>query len=174
MMVIDADIARAAGETVHPVSGNCRNFLEAVKNNGHILVMTHEICDEWNRHQSNFSRCWRKYMVSRKQFRMLKIQKNEKSERELPALGLTDKQEKIALKDCHLVDAAIKSGKTIASGDDEAKYVFSVASEKKIILKDLIWVNPKTMGTVLTGWLENKNRPEKRWFLSGYNVRTCS
>jgi len=166
MLVIDADIAHSAGESDHPVSGNCRNFLEAVRENGHKLIMTKEIRDEWNRHQSNYSTRWRALMVSRKQVNMIRIGKNEKTESDLPNWGLTDKQERIALKDCHLIDAALKSGKIVASGDNTARDVFSVASENKTMLKSLIWVNPKDGETEITNWIKGLGNPQKKWSLS--------
>jgi len=165
MLVIDADIAHSTGKSDHPVSSNCRNFLEAVRENGHKLIMTKEIRDEWNRHQSNYSTRWRALMVSRKQVNMIRIDENKKTESDLPNWGLTDKQEKIALKDCHLIDAALQSGKIVASGDNTARDVFSVASKKEKKLRTLIWVNPKDGKTELANWIKGLENQRKEWFL---------
>lgn len=164
-MVIDADIAHSAGESDHPISSNCRNFLEAVKENGHQLVMTKEIRDEWNRHRSVYSTRWSVLMVSRKQVKMIRIDENKKTESDLPNWGLTDKQKKIALKDCRLIDAALQSGKIVASGDKKARDVFSIASEKEKKLRTLIWVNPKEGKTELTNWIKGLENQQKEWFL---------
>lgn len=165
--MIDADVAHSAGETQHPDSSNCRKFLESVSNNQHILVMTEAIREEWNRHQSRYSRRWRKLMFSRGRFEIVRIDEKEKIERRLPDFGLTDKQEKIALKDCHLIDAALKTDKIIASSDKRARDVFSIAAVKAKILKPLTWVNPKTMAAELIVWLEG-GKSSKIWLL--YNL----
>lgn len=163
-LVIDADIAHSAGESQHPDSSNCRKFLESVHDNKHILIMTGAIREEWNRHQSRYSRRWRKLMFSRGQFEIVRIDENEKIEKILSDFGLTETQEKIALKDSHLIDTAVKSDKIIASADDTARNVFSIAAIKAKILKNLIWVNPKKIASELTVWLEG-GKTEKEWQL---------
>ena len=41
-LVIDADVARSAGETEHPVSSACGKFLSTTTELGHRVVMTAE------------------------------------------------------------------------------------------------------------------------------------
>ncbi len=163
-LVIDADVAHSAGETQHPDSSNCRKFLESVRDNKHVFVMTDAIREEWNRHQSRYTRRWRKLMISRGLFENIRIDDKEKTESKLADFGLTDKQEKIALKDCLLIDAALKSDKIVASADDRARNVFSVAAVKAKILKNLIWVNPKKIAAELIVWLEG-GKSSKTWLL---------
>jgi hypothetical protein len=65
-VVIDASIARSAGESINSTSSNCRIFLETVMQEGYLLVMTREIKQEWDNHQSRFARTWLLSMVAKK------------------------------------------------------------------------------------------------------------
>ncbi len=66
LFVIDTSVAKAAGETDHPVSKACRDFMRAMLDICHRMVMTSEISAEWNRRQSHYARKWRAAMVARK------------------------------------------------------------------------------------------------------------
>ena len=68
-LVIDTDIARAAGEgTSHsPISSNCRDFMHTMlEETKHKVVLTKEIQIEWNKHQSRATVRWRHTMVAQK------------------------------------------------------------------------------------------------------------
>jgi hypothetical protein len=67
-LVIDASVARAAGgeDATYPISVYCRDFLEAVLDLSHRVVMTPDIRDEWNKHQSRYACIWRRQMVAKK------------------------------------------------------------------------------------------------------------
>ena len=65
-LVIDADVARSAGETEHPVSTSCRGFLETATRFRHRVVMTTEIQEEWREHASHFARRWLVRMYARR------------------------------------------------------------------------------------------------------------
>ncbi len=56
LLVVDASVARSAGETENPVSSCCRNALFAILTICHHVVMTEAIQSEWNRHMSRFMR----------------------------------------------------------------------------------------------------------------------
>jgi len=60
VLVIDASIAHAAGVTSkHPTDQKCCEFLQAVLDVCHRMVLTAPIREEWNKHQSGFARMWR-------------------------------------------------------------------------------------------------------------------
>ena len=74
VLVIDASIARAAGEvSMHPTSRDCREFLQAVLRLAHRMAMTARIQEEWNKHQSNFARRWRTAMVARRRIDFVEV-----------------------------------------------------------------------------------------------------
>jgi len=74
MLVIDASVARAAGDvSMNPTSRNCREFLQTVLQICHRMALTAPIQEEWNRHQSRFARDWRTSMVARKKIEVVKV-----------------------------------------------------------------------------------------------------
>ena len=74
VLVIDASIARAAGDTSnHPTSRNCCDFLQAVLKVCHRMAMTDPLREEWNKHQSRFARTWRVSMMARRKVVFLTI-----------------------------------------------------------------------------------------------------
>jgi hypothetical protein len=113
-------------------------------------------------------------MIARKQIFPIKIDEHERIESSLSDFGLTDKQEKNALKDCHLIDAALKTDKIIASADDRAKEIFSIAAIKAEIMQKLIWINPKKIAAELIVLLEGKSRIQNVWFLYAESIRIVS
>jgi hypothetical protein len=65
-LVIDANVARSSGETEHPASGKCREFLDATTEFGHRVVMTAEIQQEWRTHASRYASRWLTRMYARR------------------------------------------------------------------------------------------------------------
>lgn len=68
-LVIDADIARAAGKesTRDERSRNCRVFLQTMLfDTPHKVILTRDIRAEWNEHQSLMTLNWRSSMVAQK------------------------------------------------------------------------------------------------------------
>jgi hypothetical protein len=56
-IVVDASVARSCGDSkaIHPLPIQCRDFLLAMKEYNHSVVMTKEIRTEWDKHQSRFA-----------------------------------------------------------------------------------------------------------------------
>ncbi|MEX5353671.1 hypothetical protein WCE02_20235 [Pseudomonas juntendi] len=138
-LVIDADIARSSGETEHPISSGSRRLLEAVSISGHKLALCPTLRAEWRKHQSRFAIKWLASMYARKKISSI----NPQPEIATHILeNIPDgKEKKIALKDCHLLDAAFNTGKIIASNDATARSAFcNIATSKKEICT-ISWFN---------------------------------
>jgi hypothetical protein len=58
-------------------------------------------------------------------------------------------------KDRHLIDAALASDHRIASLDETARALFTVAAAKLQLklITDVMWVNPESEGDNAVGWL---------------------
>jgi len=148
-LVIDASVARSAGDegATYPTSVYCRNFLKAVLDICHKVVMTPDIRDEWNKHESHFARTWRRQMVARRKLEFLDIPDNEELENKIYIIIETvtgsDKQQIEMIKDLRLIEAAIATDKIVISCDDNtARKFFSRAALQVDELKDIVWVNP--------------------------------
>jgi hypothetical protein len=76
VLVIDASVAKAAGWSKQPDSSSSRYFLRAVLDICHQMVLTPALAEEWRRHQSKYTREWRKSMYARRKIRQLEAEEN--------------------------------------------------------------------------------------------------
>ena len=162
-LVIDASIARAAGETEHPVSSACGTFLQEVLKICHKIVMTQEISEEWNEHRSNFAFQWRASMTARKKVVRPGPVENTGLRQAIHSLALLDSIRAAILKDIHLVEAALATGQTVASLDETVRGHLRQISGSVRLLRSLVWVNPAKDDEHATDWLrQGANAEEER------------
>jgi hypothetical protein len=176
-LVIDASVARAFGgpQAIHPTSMHCRDFLNNVLNICHRIVMTPEISNEWNKHQSRYALRWRVSMFSKRKLIWLKdLPLNQMLWKELEDFAKTDKQRYEIVKDICLLEAALATDKIVISLDDNtARKYFSQAAQQiqslKDSLKDIVWVNPDRVEQEQPiPWLEQGAPYEKNRTLGQY------
>jgi hypothetical protein len=164
-LVIDASVAHSAGDegATYPTSVHCRDFLLAVLDICHTLVMTPDIKEEWNRHQSKFARKWRSKMVAKGKFEFLDIPVNEELWNKIDEIAETNRQRTEMFKDLRLLEAAIATDKIVISLDDNtARTFFSKAASQVDQLKDIVWVNPdKIEEEKPIEWLRNGANPDR-------------
>ena len=122
-LVIDADIARSAGESEHPVSRASRRFLETMLKVGHMVVMTKAITEEWRRHRSGFSKTWLVQMYGRRKVHRCNAEHDEDLRNRIAAAVPVNRSQ-AAEKDVHLIEAARRTDRLIASRDQQARSVF--------------------------------------------------
>jgi hypothetical protein len=162
-LVIDASIARAAGETEHPVSSACRSFLQEVLEICHRVVMTREISEEWKKHRSNFAYRWRASMTARKKVAHPGPVVNQELRGAIQSLDLTDAVRQAILKDIHLVEAAFATGQIVASLDETVRGYLRQISGSVRSLRTVVWVNPTNDDEHATDWLrQGANADEER------------
>ena len=159
-LVIDADIARSAGESEHPISSACRRFLETMLNVGHHFVMTDAIKREWRRHISRYSRKWRTQMYGRRLVIKTEIDEDETLRERIDAAVHWDQTETVD-KDVHLIEAAIATDRLITSRDETARKIFRNASDEVRQLRHIVWVNPTQPDEKPIHWLRNGAKAEE-------------
>jgi len=167
-LVIDATIARAAGETEHPVSSACRRFLQEVLKICHRVVMTPEISAEWKKHRSRFAYGWLASMWARKKVVRLDAVEDAGLRLTIHSLELTDSVREAILKDIHLVEAAFATDHAVASLDETARRHFRQITEHAESLKSLVWVNPTKDNEHASDWLRQGAKAEEERQL-GFN-----
>ena len=169
-LVVNASVARAAGGegATASVSINCTVFLETFRDESpNHVVMTSELSEEWDKHQSNFAATWLRSMIARKRFAYLKpaqntvlydaIERTATGERDLEALR----------KDFHLLQAALATDQTVISRDETIRRLFTHASRQVGEIRHVIWVNPdRTTEEQPITWLQNGAPPETHRQLS--------
>jgi len=166
-LVIDASVAKASGgkEATHPTAGAARDFLLAVLTICHKAVMTPEIRDEWDKHQSNFARRWRRSMVARKKINPVSPEESKNLGQQIDLIDIPQASKTAMLKDCHLIEAAIATERRIISLDATARELFSVASHNVKEIRDVIWVNPADDSGRKVAWLKDGAPVQVKWQL---------
>lgn len=156
-LVIDASVARSAGseDATNLVSKNCRDFLKAVRNICHRIVMTPDIKEEWNKHQSIFASRWRSSMVAKGKMEYRSdIMLDDELWSKVEDFANFDNQREAMIKDIRLIEAALATDKIVISLDDKVRNLFSKAAEQVDELKDIVWVNPAKPEEKAIEWLE--------------------
>ena len=160
-LVINASVARSAGgaDAVAPESKLCRDFLQAVLDVCHRIVMTKDIRQEWKAHESRFSRKWRVGMVGRKKVEWLHMAEDHVLREEVANAAATEKARVAMSHDIHLIEAALATDGLVASRDDKARRLFCEAASSVPKLCRVVWVNPSDPNERVIGWLKNGARP---------------
>src|SRR5271169_6766548 len=113
-LVVDASVASAAGKTMFPSSFRSREFLSEVLKISHRIVMTADLAEEWDRHESLYATTWRAEMRSRNKIVDLAVEENDEVRRQVSV-------SKAVEKDLHLIEAALETDKIVISLDDRAR-----------------------------------------------------
>ena len=161
-LVIDTDVAQASGDedATDLRAINCRDFLKAVRTQGHRVVMTREISNEWKRHQSHFALEWRVSMDARRKIDRINSPEDE-AFRDKVTNTANDADEIEAMqKDLHLLQAALATDQTVISLDETVRGLFKQASQQVGEIRDIIWVNPDRAEEQPILWLQNGAPPE--------------
>jgi hypothetical protein len=133
-LVVDASVASAAGQTMHPTSFRSREFLGEVLKISHRIVMTVSLAAEWDRHQSLYAARWRAEMRTRNKVVDIADVQNEEVRRQVVG-------SRAIQKDLHLIEAALATDKVVISLDDRAQADLCVEATK-----DVTWVNAVAEG----------------------------
>jgi hypothetical protein len=152
-IVVDASIARSAGETEHPVSSMCREFLETMRNCHHVFAANRELLDEWERHRSRFSRSWLVSMVRSGRLKSLPEAANKELWSDFSGEDCPEHDYRRISKDLHLVDAALCTDKRVASGDDRVRCSLKTCLNQHPPVGDIAWVNPILAAETPLDWL---------------------
>lgn len=156
-LVVDASVAKAAGgeDKRDMASSTCSRFLRTMAEKGFLLVWTREIADEWNRHQSIFSKKWRSRMYAKKM--VLAFASNELSslESQIAQCVFAAEAERDALtKDKHLLEAALASDKRVVSQDEKARAPARTLAASCAMVRDILWINPAFSAETPIQWLQ--------------------
>jgi hypothetical protein len=169
-IVVDTDIASSAsGELAYDTRPKqCRDFLIAVKDNKHSVVLTEAIHEEWRKHQSKFTRTWLVSMYARRLVSHIEAPADDKLRRKVEQAAISQKKSEAMLKDVHLVEAALQTDKIVTSLDETVRQCFHKATSTIVILKQIAWANPCKEDENVIEWLERGAEREKERRL-GYN-----
>ncbi|MCY7406535.1 MAG: hypothetical protein LH631_03915 [Alkalinema sp. CAN_BIN05] len=170
-LVVDTSVAAASGHKQTkspPKSECCHNFLMAVEECGHSIVMNKEILAEWKEHETTFTRKWRlqmtrsnKVIVSK--FRDITLQES------ILMMAVGDKQHHEMMKDICLLQAALETDRRIVSLDENtARKYFTQAAKTIPKLQEIVWVNPDKPEETPIEWLK-ADAPADDFRMLGYS-----
>lgn len=142
LLVIDACVARSAGETEHPVSKACRECLLEVLRICHRVAVTEPILNEWNKHMSRFSRKWRCSMAARKK----PLKSISPKSVDIVMSGLSSKQIEAVEKDRCLIEAAMAADHVIVTRDNALRDILSKSLYNEKFLNKIKWIDPVADG----------------------------
>jgi hypothetical protein len=144
LLVVDASVARSAGETKHPVSSCCRDALERILRICHRITMTEAIREEWDRHWSRFTRMWYRSMVARKKVQWLAASQITPTEQVLKVLSASEQED--LRKDLCLIAAACGGDGIVVTRDDVIVAIWQKCQDGFGLPKPITWINPVTAG----------------------------
>lgn len=154
--VIDTDIASAASDRVteDPRPEDCRVLLETVRDTKHRVVRTEAIREEWNKHQSLFTRKWLASMFARKQVCKIDAPANDQLRSNVERYALSENKRNAMLKDTHLIEAALQADRIVLSMDEKVRQAFGEVTYKIRPLALIAWVNPCISEEMVIDWLQ--------------------
>jgi hypothetical protein len=163
-VVIDADVARAAGLSEKPVSSNARQLMDGMLKSKMKIVLNPALRSEWDKHASNFSTKWLASMVAKRQFVYVK-NAPELMRAAIDAAPLAEKDQVIAKKDAHLVDLALASERFIASNDVAARTVFCALAKHTTLLNEVVWAVPTESAVEMVALFAERGYVPLQWLL---------
>ena len=162
-MVIDASVARSSGgeDAVFPTSKNCRDFLKAVLEICHHVVLTPEIREEWYKHKSNFARRWLVSMFARKKAELIDSSEDRMLRSKIDQASQNEKARAAMLKDVHLLEAALVTDEIVVALDETVRALFIEAAVSVGEIRNIVWINPDRADEEPLPWLEGGAKSDK-------------
>ncbi len=126
--------------------------------------MSVALSEEWNRHQTVFSKNWRAKMVGRKKLTTIRVTENRALRERLEAAGRTKTMKDSMLKDTLLIELASAADNRVVSLDETVRGYFDEAAPSIAELREIVWVNPCREKESPIEWLERgaPNDEERR------------
>jgi hypothetical protein len=155
LLVIDASVARSSGgsETLEPTAKACRERLKTILDVRHRMMMSQPIREEWNKHQSNYARTWRRNMYARKLIEIVNVPEDETFRNKIRLKAANTKNMEAMIKDCHLIEAASIADRIVISRDDEVRDLFRSVAQDFKVLQGIAWINPVDPAADVVAWL---------------------
>ncbi len=142
LLVVDADILRAAGDSGGHAS-KTREMLQAILQICHRVILSSEAQREWKKHASQFSRRWWLAMQSRRKIQPVELQLGT-HDKKLDCGGLAPERLPGLRKDLHLVVAALEYGdRIVISNEKHAPRGFAELSCKNPEYGKVEWWGPE-------------------------------
>ena len=156
-LVIDVSVANTAGpprEDQPDPSRSCAEFLDAVRQSEHLLVMTQDIEREWDASDADYATRWRSAMVSigKVYFSRAVVGSELRAKIRSSVKGTSEQQG--MLKDAHLIEAAVDTDRRVISCDETARRLYRRVFKRVDDLREIVWVNPTIAADDPIPWIQ--------------------
>jgi hypothetical protein len=138
LLVVDASVARAAGNSEHPISSACRQILTDILEICHSVALNPELRQEWNHHQSRFTRKWRASMAARRK----PLHDISTAPCGLDLDRFDEKNRAAIEKDLHLLELALATDKEIITLDTALSIALKSQSSGVRLHDRISWIDP--------------------------------
>jgi hypothetical protein len=167
-LVVDASILRAAGSigATHPTSTRSRQLLLDILVICHRAILSNELKEEWDSHQSRFSQIWRTQMYSRRKIESPQGRDCTSLRKAVESFeGIDHGQRDAVQKDFLLIEGALNGDQIILSIDNRARTIYSLMSKSIRDLGDIYWLNPVSDDLDVSGVLKGSAQLRAAWKL---------
>lgn len=172
-LVIDADIARSAGNSPG-IAYICTELLNATRTGDHHVRLCPVMDYEWSKHMSAFARTW--YLAMRHAQRLVTepVEECPNLSKAIQTVKMPSKRKAIE-KDRHLIDAAHCGGCRVLSRDQKARRWFAALHPHCEKLEAIYWaiVDESAYGTQAIAWV-NAGAPQDAAFALIPTITTTS
>jgi hypothetical protein len=165
--VIDASVARAAGNQEATPSRECTDFLEALRGSKHRVAVSTPLLEEWHRHQTRFAAAWLRSMYARRRVDSVEVEQDTSLRESLQQAAPRARIVAILLKDVHLIEVALAVDRRVTTLDEEARRHFGQAAQVVRVLRNICWVNPAHSAEHAVEWLR-AGAPSEKHRMLGY------
>lgn len=156
VLVVDASVLRAAGESSRGWSSSCREFLDQILGICHHVVVCGELRKEWRRHRSIVGSVWLKSMYAHNKVDEVRPGPLGSLQKRIGSVGFTTAERARVEKDLHLlhlVQIALTARAPIVSLDERARALFTQLAGRVVEIRRVVWVNPVAEGEDATDWV---------------------
>jgi hypothetical protein len=167
VLVVDASVLRAAGESSRGWSSACRGFLDQILEICHHVVVCGELRKEWRRHRSIVGSIWLKSMYAHNKVDRVEPGPVRSLEKRIGSVGFTTTEQTLVEKDLHLVQIALTTRAPIVSLDERARALFTRLAGRVVEIRNVVWVNPVAEGEDASSWVR-AGCPNERGRCLGY------
>lgn len=157
-VIFDACLARSVGSKPTPKTREIRSVTETLKAGSIGVCITPLLRQEWEKHASPHMRRWLVHMTSRGR---VKIERDRQVRDFRLAVRACfgqrecdhEKNQEV-LKDAHLTECAILTGRAVLSGDDTQRRILAELSVVYPRVGSVQWINPTLLYQGCVRWLE--------------------
>jgi len=161
-IAVDADVGRSAGWrwSDSPLAAACRACLDGILEVCHRAAMSERLWDEWQRNMSGYASLWFTAMLTKNKIHVIRAEARPVTDQ----IWRSVEESPRALRDAHLLVAAISADQIVISRDDTARRDLAERCRDIAGVCEVTWACPEHDAGVIE-WLEQGAPSKPEWTL---------